>query len=87
VYFSIYPDRRHARQVAIDTLSAAYRRDFSQLVDKYTIHGDPEQARSRLRDYYDAGARTIVSFLAGPKEDAVSMRGLLTKEVFPEFRP
>lgn len=86
VYFSVYRDRDHARKVALDTMTASYRQDFSKLVDKYAIHGDPERVRNRLREYYDAGARTIVSFLVGPKEDAASMRELLTKEVFPEFR-
>jgi probable F420-dependent oxidoreductase len=86
VYFSVYPDREHARAVAIETMSTSYRRDFTGLVDKYAVHGDPERARSRLREYYDAGARTIVSYLAGPKQDAPSMRALLASEVFPEFR-
>jgi alkanesulfonate monooxygenase SsuD/methylene tetrahydromethanopterin reductase-like flavin-dependent oxidoreductase (luciferase family) len=87
VYFSVYPDRERARQVAIETMSSAYRQDFTKRVDRYAIHGDPDQVRSRLREYYDAGARTIVSYLTGPKEDAAAMRELLTKEVFPEFRP
>lgn len=85
VYFSVYPDRERARAVAVETMSNAYRQDFTKLVDKYAIHGDPERVRGRLREYHDAGARAIVSYLAGPKEDAAAMRRLLTTEVFPEF--
>lgn len=85
-YFCVYEDRDRARRTAIDHMTRSYKRDFAGYVDKFVIHGTPDDARARLREYHDAGARTVLSLLVGPPEDVDSMRRRLVSDVFPEFR-
>lgn len=85
-YYCVYDDRARARDIATRYMSGVYKRDFSRRVDDYVVHGTPEDARARLREFHDAGATAVMSVLAAPPEDAAEMRMVLTREVFPEFR-
>jgi probable F420-dependent oxidoreductase len=64
-------DSEKARRTAVENVGRIYAQDFSSL-ERYLVFGTPEQCASRLRDYVDAGARSIVISPAGPM-DAASM--------------
>ena len=56
----MHEDRERAIEMATERLSTQYNQDFSKLVSKYALAGDPDDCVARLRQYVEAGARTIV---------------------------
>jgi alkanesulfonate monooxygenase SsuD/methylene tetrahydromethanopterin reductase-like flavin-dependent oxidoreductase (luciferase family) len=46
--------------MATATLSKQYAQDFSELVHKYAIAGNPDDCKARLDEYIDAGARLVL---------------------------
>src|SRR5206468_1336480 len=59
IFASISADREEAIRRAAELLGRNYAQDFSSIVAKYTLSGTPEDCRKRLREYVDAGARTV----------------------------
>ncbi len=86
IFFAVHNDRQQAIQMATDRLSAQYNQDFSALVSKYALAGNPDDVIARLREYVDAGARTIMLSCACPNRYMADNEGLLTAEVLPAFR-
>ena len=80
-----YNDR--AISFAVDRLSTQYSQDFSKLVHKYALAGDPAHCQARLREYIDAGASTIVVSSACPDDYIDTNLEMTARQVIPAFRP
>ena len=66
--------------------SKQYNQDFSKMVAKYTLAGSPEDIVTRMREYIDAGARTIMFSPGCPEEYAPENARLIAEAVIPAFR-
>lgn len=85
-FVSVYPDSQMAKQVAAEVVGGIYRQDFSRLVDRYVVAGTPEQCQSRLQQYVEAGASTVVINLACPDQERGIMMQRFAREVIPAFK-
>lgn len=85
IFFAVHEDRARAIEMATDRLSAQYNQDFSKLVGRYALAGDPDDCIARLREYVDAGARTIILNSACPSEYTAQNEGLLARAVLSSF--
>jgi probable F420-dependent oxidoreductase len=75
-----------ARRGAVETLGRVYHQDFGPLADRYVPSGTPAQVVARLREYVDAGARSIVLVPACADADRASMVELFAAEVVPALQ-
>ena len=57
IFTCVHEDGDTAVKMANEMLSKQYAQDFSKLVHKYVLAGDPDQCKARLNEYIDAGAR------------------------------
>lgn len=87
IFFAVHEDRDVAIKMATDRLSVQYNQDFSKLVGKYALAGSPDDCIARLREYIDAGARTIILNSACPAGYMEDNERLLAQQVLPVFRP
>ena len=81
----MHEDRAQAIEMATDRLSAQYNQDFSKLIGKYALAGDPDDCIARLNEYVDAGACTIILNSACPSEYTTQNEALLARSVLPAF--
>ena len=81
-----HPDREQAREQAAKALGRNYAQDFSQIAGRYALWGNPDDCRKRLKEYVDAGARTVMISWACRHEDIDQNLELFAKEVAPAFR-
>ena len=86
IFASVYPDRDEAREQAAKALGKNYAQDFSKIAGRYTLYGNPEDCRKRLKEYVDAGARTVLISWACRHEDIDQNMKLVAEEVAPAFR-
>lgn len=86
IFFAVHEDREVAKKMASDRLSAQYNQDFSGLVGKYALAGNPDDCNARLQEYVDAGARTIILNSACPSGYMAENQSLLAKSVLPACR-
>jgi alkanesulfonate monooxygenase SsuD/methylene tetrahydromethanopterin reductase-like flavin-dependent oxidoreductase (luciferase family) len=86
IFFAVHEDREQARQMASDRLSVQYNQDFSKLVGRYALAGNPQDCIDRLQEYIDAGARTIMLNSACPGAYMAENERLLAAEVLPALR-
>ncbi len=86
IFFAVHESSDTAMKMCADRLSQTYNQDFSKLVGKYALGGNPEQCVARLKEYMDAGARTIVFASACPPEYLEENQRLLAEAVLPAFR-
>jgi probable F420-dependent oxidoreductase len=86
LFVSCHRDPATARDLALERLNTQYNQDFSTLLDRYIIHGDPEQVRDRLHDYLTAGVKTILVAPACPEKHTRDLEELLAAEVLPQMR-
>ena len=86
LFFAVHEDRGQATQMAVDYLSTQYNQDFSSLVAKYALAGNPEDCVARLREYVDAGARTILLGSACSPDYVSRNESLLAQSVLGAFR-
>ncbi len=86
IFFAVHEDRDEAIAMATERLSRQYNQDFSKLVHKYAIAGNPDDCVARLGEYIEAGARTIIlnSACAGPYTD--TNEALMAEAVLPRIR-
>ncbi len=82
----VHEDRATALGLANEQLSKQYRQDFTGIVDKYVVAGDPDQCVARIREYIDAGARTVVFAPACPPHYAAENAELIARTVLPARR-
>ncbi len=79
-------DAATARREAIETLGGVYHQDFGPIADRYVPSGTPDQVVARLREYVEAGARSIVLVPACPDADRAAMVELFATEVLPALQ-
>ena len=76
-------DAAKARREAVETLGGVYHQDFGPIADRYVPSGTPDQVVARLREYVEAGARSIVLVPACADADRAAMVELFATEVVP----
>ena len=86
IFFAVHEDREQAIKMATDRLSLQYNQDFSQLVGKYALAGNPDDCIARLREYVDAGASTIILNSACPNRYMADNEALFAREVLAALR-
>ena len=86
IFASVYPDRDEAREQAARALGKNYAQDFSKIAGRYTLYGNPDDCRKRLKEYVDAGARTVLVSWACRQNDIEQNMKLVAEEVAPAFR-
>ncbi len=86
IFCAVHEDRATGVKMAADRLSRQYNQDFSSLVGKYALAGNPDDCVARLREYIDAGARTILFNSACPTGYMAENERLLAQAVLPAFR-
>ena len=85
IFFAVHEDREIAIEMAVQRLSRQYNQDFSRLVGRYALAGNPEDCVTRLREYIDAGARTIMLNSACPSDYIVDNERLIAESVLPSL--
>ena len=83
IFFAVHDDRETAIEMTTQRLSLQYNQDFSRLVGRYALAGNPDDCIARLREYIDAGARTIMLNSACPSDYIVDNERLLAESVLP----
>jgi probable F420-dependent oxidoreductase len=86
IFASVYPDRDEAREQAARALGKNYAQDFSKIAGRYALYGNPDDCRKRLKEYVDAGARTVLVSWACRQNDIEQNMKLVAEEVAPAFR-
>ncbi|MDH3642120.1 MAG: hypothetical protein OES38_08485, partial [Gammaproteobacteria bacterium] len=86
IFFAVHDDRARAVEMATERLSAQYNQDFSELVGRYALAGNPDDCIARLREYVDAGARTIILNSACPNGYMGENESLFATKVLSAFR-
>lgn len=86
LFFAVHEDREQAIAMATERLSVQYNQDFSKLVHKYALAGNPDDCVARLQEYVDAGARTFLLNSACPGHHVVENERLLAQSVLPALR-
>ncbi len=86
IFFAVHRDRQRAIEMASERLSLQYNQDFSKLVGRYALAGNPEDCIARLNEYVDAGARTIIMNSACPADYVEENERLFAEAVLPAFR-
>ena len=86
IFFAVHEDRDEAIRMASDRLSVQYNQDFSKLVGRYALAGNPEDCIARLQEYIDAGARTVILNSACDSGYVAENEALLASEVIPALR-
>jgi probable F420-dependent oxidoreductase len=86
IFFAVHEDRDEAIRMATERLSVQYNQDFSKLVGRYALAGDPDDCVARLREYVDAGARTIILNSACDSRYVERNEALLASDVIPAFK-
>lgn len=86
IFFAVHEERDQGIKMAIDRLSVQYKQDFSKLAGKYVLAGNPQDCIDRLKEYVDAGARTIILNSACPSGYLAENERLLAQEVLPVLR-
>ncbi len=79
-------DGAAARRGAVETLGRVYRQDFASLAERYVPSGTSAQVVARLREYVDAGARSIVLVPACADADRAAMVELFAHEIVPALQ-
>jgi probable F420-dependent oxidoreductase len=86
IFTAVHEDNDTAVKYATDRLSKQYNQDFSKLVHKYALAGDPESCKKRLQEYIDAGATSVFVSSACPDDYIDRNLEMIAKEVMPAFR-
>ncbi|MGR8947659.1 MAG: LLM class flavin-dependent oxidoreductase [Gammaproteobacteria bacterium] len=86
IFSCIHEDGDLAIKMATERLSEQYSQDFSKIIHKYALAGDPEQCRQRLQEYVDAGARFVMLSSACSDEYLEENQRMLAQSLLPSFR-
>jgi alkanesulfonate monooxygenase SsuD/methylene tetrahydromethanopterin reductase-like flavin-dependent oxidoreductase (luciferase family) len=86
IFFAVHEDRAEAVRMASERLSIQYNQDFSKLVGRYALAGNPEDCVARLEEYIEAGAQTIILNSACDAGYVESNEALLASEVMPALK-
>lgn len=80
-------DPARSRREVVDGVSSVYQQDFDRVADRYLLHGDPDRVVERLREYQDAGAKTLIFNAVGHGARRREIVDLFTSAVLPRIRP
>ena len=86
IFSAVNEDNDTGVKYAADRLSVQYAQDFSKLVHRYALAGDPKTCQSRLREYVEAGAEMVFVSSACPDDYIDRNLEALAKDVLPAFR-
>ena len=86
IFTCVHEDRDTALEMANTQLSKQYNQDFSKMVEKYTIAGNPEDCAARVADYVKAGASAVMFSHGCPPEYTEANTTLLGEAVLPLCR-
>lgn len=86
IFFAVHEDRDEAIRMATERLSIQYNQDFSKLVGRYALAGNPADCIARLTEYIDAGARTVILNSACDADYVERNEALLASEVIPALK-
>jgi len=87
MFSAVNEDNDRAVTFASERLSKQYSQDFSKLVHKFALAGDPERCQARLREYVDAGASLIFLSSACPDDYIDTNLETIASTIIPAFRP
>ena len=86
LFCTVHENRETALKMSAERLGAVYDQDFSKIISKYAVAGTPAECRNRLREYIDAGARSILLDSVCSDDYEEENWRWLTTEVLPAFR-
>jgi probable F420-dependent oxidoreductase len=86
IFSAVHEDNDTAVKYAAERLSKQYAQDFSELVHKYALAGDPDKCKARLQEYIDAGASAVFVSSACPDDYIDTNLEMLANTVIPAFR-
>ena len=86
IFSAVHENNDTAVKYAADRLSKQYAQDFSELVHKYALAGDPDKCKARLQEYIDAGASAVFVSSACPDDYIDTNLEMLANTVIPAFR-
>ena len=86
IFTAANEDNDLAVKYAADRLSTQYSQDFSQLVHKFALAGDPDRCQTRLREYIDAGASMVFVSSACPDDYTDTNLEMIASSIMPAFR-
>ncbi|MCP5032242.1 MAG: LLM class flavin-dependent oxidoreductase [Actinomycetia bacterium] len=83
IFSCVHEDRETAVELANAQLSRQYNQDFSKLVEKYTIVGNPDDCAARISEYVEAGATAFMFNHGCPPDYTETNTTLLAESVIP----
>jgi probable F420-dependent oxidoreductase len=86
IFTAVHEDNETAIKFAAERLSTQYSQDFSKLVHKFALAGDPDRCRARLREYIDAGAEMVFVSSACPDDYIDTNLEMIANSIIPAFR-
>ncbi len=86
VFVNVDPDGQMARQEAARTMGGQYAQDFQQMVDNVAAAGTPNEVRTRVQQFVDAGVRHLIFAPAAGAGDPDTVVHRLMEEVVPALR-
>ena len=86
IFTAMHDDNDTAVKYASERLSTQYSQDFSKLVHKFALAGDPDRCQARLQEYVDAGATMVFVSAACPDDYIDTNLELIAKSLIPAFR-
>ncbi len=86
IFACCHSERAKAQEMAIAKISKQYAQDFSKIAHKYLLMGTPEDCRARLKEYIDAGAKSVFLSSACEADYVEANETLLAREVLPSLR-
>jgi probable F420-dependent oxidoreductase len=78
-------DAARSRSEVIAAVSDTYQQDFTPLVDRYLLHGTPEDVACRIHEYREAGADYVVFAPVGAGDRRNRIIDLFAEQVLPNI--
>ena len=85
IFTAVHEHGDTAVEMAAEKLGRQYDQDFSKLVHKYVLAGNPDQCKARLNEYIDAGARFLFLSAACPDDYIDQNLEMIASEVMSAY--
>lgn len=85
IFSCVHEDGDLAVKMATERLSKQYSQDFSKIIHKYALAGNPEQCQKRLQEYIDAGASFVMLSSACTDEYLPQNQQMFAETLIPAF--
>ncbi len=86
VFLNIDPDGETAKDQAARSMGGTYNQDFREMVDSVAAAGTPDEVLTKLKAFYDAGARHFVFSPATAGADPTPVVDRLLGDLIPALR-